>query len=89
MTKIIDFKTLKQNDLVEDEMITWDEFDDAIVGVGTRCGMDNVLVYSKKEMAYKLRDDGMSLEEAIEYIEFNIQGAYVGVRTPIILEDLI
>jgi hypothetical protein len=45
-----------------------------------------VLVYD----AEKIRDllmkrDGMTMEEAREYIEFNIEGAYVGPHTPIIL----
>jgi hypothetical protein len=31
------------------------------------------------------KDDAMEVEEALEYIEFNIQSAYVGPHTPIIL----
>ena len=46
--------------------------------------------HSKKKIAYKLRDrDGMPIEDVIEYIDHNITGAYVGERTPIMLEDLI
>jgi hypothetical protein len=30
-------------------------------------------------------DDSMDVNEALEYIEFNIEGAYVGPHTPIIL----
>jgi hypothetical protein len=29
--------------------------------------------------------DGMEQFEAIEYIEFNIEGAYMGERTPVIV----
>jgi len=39
-----------------------------------------------------VEQDGMTEEEAIEFIDFNIVGAYVGESTPIImwpiLEDL-
>jgi hypothetical protein len=53
---------------VDDDLLKWDGFDDAILGVGSRCGMDDILVYSKKKMAYILRDrDDMDVEEAIEY----------------------
>jgi hypothetical protein len=30
-------------------------------------------------------EDGMDIHEALEYIEFNIEGAYVGPHTPIIM----
>jgi hypothetical protein len=29
----------------------------------------------------------MTIEEAIEYFEFNVRGAYVGEKTPIWCED--
>lgn len=32
-----------------------------------------------------VEQDGMTEEEAIEYIDFNIVGAYVGENTPIIM----
>jgi hypothetical protein len=51
----------------------------------------NVLVYD----AEKIRDllmkrDGMTMEEAREYIEFNIEGAYMGPHTAIVVwtEDM-
>ena len=75
---------------MDEGLIKWDGFDDAIIGVGSRCGMDDILVYSKKKMTYILRDrDDMDVEEAIEYLDFNVLGAYVGERTPIVVEDFI
>ena len=32
--------------------------------------------------------DNLSLEEAIEYFDFNVCGAYVGEKTPIWVEDM-
>tara|TARA_R100000005_G_scaffold96176_2_gene81209 strand:- start:2747 stop:3037 length:291 start_codon:yes stop_codon:yes gene_type:complete len=76
--------------VVDDELLKWNGFDDAILGVGSRCGMEDVLVYSKKKMAYILRDkEDMNVEEAIEYLDFNVLGAYIGERTPIVVEDFI
>lgn len=64
-----------------------DGFDDAILGVGTKFHHLSV-IYSKKKILDILTKD-MDYEEAIEYFEFNIAGAYVGENTPIILDDTI
>jgi len=86
----MNLQELKDHGLLDEEIIKWDGFDDCVLGVGSRCGMGDVLVYSKKKIAYTLRDrDDMTVEEALEYIDFNIAGAYVGERTPILLEDFI
>jgi hypothetical protein len=44
------------------------------------------LVYSVSKCIDILRND-MTIEEAIEYFEFNVRGAYVGEKTPIWCED--
>ena len=73
--------------------------DDAILGPAMIWGMDkkgggirtNVLVYDAEAIRTTLMErDGMDAEEAREYIEFNIEGAYMGPDTPILvwLEDL-
>ena len=44
----------------------------------------NRVVYSIERMLQILIDrDGMSMEEAIEFFDFNIGGAYVGEMTPV------
>jgi hypothetical protein len=86
----MNLQELKDHGLLDDEIIKWDGFDECVLGIGSRCGMQDILVYSKKKIAYKLRDrDNMTVEEAIEYIDYNIAGAYVGEITPILLEDFI
>lgn len=46
-----------------------------------------VAVYDKVEVINILmRRDGMSYEEAIDFFEYNIVGAYVGDGTPAFLE---
>lgn len=63
--------------------------DDAIIGVGQRCGDVNVIVYdSQKIVDILVERDGMDREEAWEYFEFNILGAYVGESTPMYLLPL-
>ena len=67
-------------------MLKWDGFDNAIIGVGERCTTDSMIVYDYDKMVKVLvtRDD-MSYEEAEEYIDYNIVGAWIGDTTPIIV----
>jgi hypothetical protein len=63
-------------------------FDDAIVGIGRRCGEPEMLIYSEdKVLTILMERDGMSREDALEYYEFNIAGAYIGEDTPIFMTD--
>ena len=68
-------------------MLKADGFDEAIIGqacVWRDMGMHNVLVYDAEKMrSILMKRDGMDAEEAREYIEFNVEGAYVGVETPV------
>ena len=71
-----------------DDLLFADNFDAAIIGVSIGCDSGRV-VYSTKKMAEVLvQDDGMSYEEAWEYLEFNTFNAYVGENTPIYVEEL-
>ena len=45
----------------------------------------DVLVYDGEQIRENLMRDGMTSEDAREYIEFNIEGAYVGQGTPVIV----
>jgi hypothetical protein len=71
----------------DEDLITWDGFDEAIVGLVARCGMEPVVLYDAAMMRDLLvARDGMTEEEAQEYLDFNVFGAYVGERTPMHLE---
>jgi hypothetical protein len=70
-------------------MIKYNDFDEAIIGPAyiwrdqTRV---NVLVYDAEKMREILmRRDGMSSEEAREFIEFNIEDGYLGPETPVLV----
>ena len=67
-----------------DNVLKVDGFDEAIMGTAGRCGMVNVLVYDENKIISILQErDGMDEDEAIEYYEFNIKGAYMGEMTPL------
>jgi len=70
-------------------MKKWDGFDECVIGVANiwRDQMTvEVLVYSADAMINQLMvNDGMSDEEAEEYFCFNIEGAYIGIDTPVLV----
>lgn len=77
-----------RNKLVElsgdNEMLFADGFDEAIIGYDMNT---NKVVYSYDTMIACLMKD-MTEEDAIEYMDFNVLGAYVGERTPIYIKQI-
>ena len=68
----------------DDTLLFADGFDDAIMGLDTNSLR---VVYSKQKMIECLLKD-MELDDAIEYLEFNTWGAYVGEQTPIYVDEI-
>jgi hypothetical protein len=65
-----------------------DGFEDALVGYGYQFNYP-VAVYSRMGcMKVLMERDGMTDEEAMEYFDFNVQGAWVGESTPVFLDDI-
>lgn len=62
--------------------------DAAIVGVAERLGFGPVVVYDRAKLVKCFMDDGMDDEGAEEWISFNIEGAYLGEATPLLLNSL-
>lgn len=68
---------------------TWDEFDAAIVGLSVHApGRAPLVVYSFDRMIAILVERGLELEEAREYLDHNIAGAWIGDQTPIIVREV-
>lgn len=63
-----------------------DYLDAAIVGVVTRIGFEAVCYDTNKVVQLLMEHDGMTEEDAIEYMDFNMKGAWVGEHTPVFLE---
>lgn len=67
----------------DENILILDGFDEAIVGVSERFGQVPVALYNKDEIInIMIERDGMEYEEALEFFDFNIIGAYVGEYTP-------
>ena len=59
--------------------------DPAILGVVTRMGLEAVCYDENKVIQLLMENDHMTEEEAIEYMEYNMKGAWVGETTPVFL----
>tara|TARA_R110000787_G_scaffold57156_3_gene130798 strand:+ start:4535 stop:4789 length:255 start_codon:yes stop_codon:yes gene_type:complete len=64
-------------------MMKADGFDNCVIGTVTVCGQPTRILYDATKVIEKLMTDGIgTYEEALEFFEFNITGAYVGEGTP-------
>jgi hypothetical protein len=67
----------------DEEILTADGFDYALIGVCERAGQPTIAMYDKDKCINLLIErDGMTEEEAEEYFYFNVVGAWVGEYTP-------
>lgn len=67
----------------EEEILIADGFDDAIIGIDEHSMR---VIYSISKCLEILEED-MSEEDAVEFFEYNVLGAYVGEKTPIFCRD--
>lgn len=61
-----------------------DGFDDAVIGYHYP---SERLIYSVKKCIEILMEEGMTEEDALEHFSYNVEGSYVGERTPIWCND--
>ena len=67
-------------------MLRADGFNEAIIGTGRRCGQPDIVAYDIDRCIGILMEDGIPEDEAREYFEFNVVGAWVGDETPIFIQ---
>jgi hypothetical protein len=72
----------------ESELMFADGHDEAILGIAERDWIP-LVVYDTAKIIKLLRNrDRMSFDEAEEFFEFNIAGAYLGDQTPLFLRRI-
>jgi hypothetical protein len=72
-----------------DEILLADGFEEALIGTVFGACRQPVACYDYDKCAQILvKRDGMDLDEAYEFLDFNTIGAYVGVGTPLFIRDL-
>jgi len=65
---------------INPEAILWDGFNDCIIGLSHQ----GVVVYDQNLMVEKfMSENNTDVEEAVEYLEYNVFSTYVGEHTPI------
>lgn len=71
----------------EETILLADGLESAFMGIG-RQFTHPIAIYSyKKTIKILMRDHKMDREQAEEYFDFNIAGAFVGDQTPVFLQD--
>ena len=76
---------LQRIDLDPDsDAVFCDGFDDALIGTCERFGMPAVLAYDRAKIIAILMQE-MREEEAEEYFQYNVIGAWAGDHTPVFI----
>ena len=75
--------------MTDEKIVKADGFEDAIIGVGGRINMPEVLIYSyNKCVKILMKRDNFTYEEAIEWMDYNVVGSWVGETTPIFVHEI-
>jgi len=64
------------------------EFDKAIIGIVERYGQPRIVCYDYDKVITVLQTMGLTEEEAVEWWDFNIIGAWMGDETPCFLHRI-
>lgn len=77
-------QTIKEQIAEIDEGILFaDGFEEALIGVSTQFTRGPVALYDwDKCVSILMERDGMAEDEAIEFMDFNVTGSWVGEQTP-------
>ena len=73
---------------IDPELVLADGYNDCIIGVSNEFGRPMRVAYDRGKVIEKLAEQ-MPWDEAEEFFEFNIAGAYVGERTPAFIDVLV
>jgi len=80
------FRSTVHGNLTEPDVWVADDLDDAMLGVGTQAG-HRVAVYDLEAcLTIYMTRDGMTRDEAVEYLYHNVIGSNLGHQTPVFLE---
>jgi hypothetical protein len=67
-------------------MLKADGFDNAIMGICSRAGQEDVIAYDTTKCIEVLMAQGMEYLEAVEYFTFNVSAAWLGDDTPVFID---
>lgn len=73
---------------MDDELLEISGAEAAILGTVWRCGQAPFVVYDYEKLVDFFVQEGMTHDDAEEWISYNIEGAWVGPNTPGVLRRL-
>jgi len=73
---------------LDPNIILLDGFDEALIGIGERCGQIPLAVYDKTKCIDCLVSKGMEYRQALQYFETNVAGVWRGERTPLVVDSM-
>jgi len=68
---------------INENAIVLDDFKDALIGYTQNSFFSAVAVYDVEKCISMLIEQGMTPENAVEYFDYNVLGAYFGEHSPI------
>jgi hypothetical protein len=71
-----------------DIMLLADGFEKAFIGVAQQFNKHVACYDYEKCVRLLMKENGISEKEAVEYMDFNVTGAYVGEQTPVFLHKM-
>ena len=75
--------------MTDDELLLADGLEQAFVGLVVRFNvLDPIACYDYDKVIAGYMEDGMTEEDAIDYFEYNVIGAWVGERTPCFIRQM-
>ena len=66
-----------------EDIVLFDDIEEAFVGVAERFGVGPVALYDYAKCIDIYIRDGMDYEEAVEHFNFNVIGTWAGEKTPV------
>ena len=76
--------TVEEVSEINSKALLADGFNDAILGMCMQFGQEPVVAYDYNKCLDILQKD-MTYEDAVEYMEFNVVGAYMGIDSPVFI----
>jgi len=75
--------------MTDDELLLADGLEQAFIGLVMRFNvLDPIACYDYDKVIASYIEDGMTEEEAVEFFEFNVIGAWAGERTPCFIRQM-
>ena len=90
LNRSIDLDSYLANEILkDDDAFILEGHEEAMLGIGHRCGQPTIAVYDRRLLIGSfMKVNKWSFETAQEWVEYNIEGAWIGEKTPLILDKI-